>query len=790
MVITTGKSRKDINWQNKRVSWQTLCARLARPTRTSETLQEYQSMSKDDKGKIKDVGGFVGGEIKDGRRTKNNVVSRCLVTLDADYASKDSIELAEMLTDYQMCVYSTHSHTQKNPRLRFVIPMTRDVTPAEYEPIARQVALDLGIDQFDVTTYDTCRLMYWPSVSADGQFIFKEIEGETLDPDEMLSRYEDWRDTTEWPLSSQETSIRVKQAKEQGDPTTKPGLIGLFCRTYDIDSAISEFLPEIYEPCGERYTYADGSTSGGAVTYQGRKFLYSHHSTDPVCGILCNAFDLVRLHLFGDLDATAKPDCPVTQLPSYKAMTNLVSSDAKCKETLVAEQESEAREVFSKEELEEEESDDTSWTEKLTINKNGAVEATIENIVIVLEHDKRLKGKLAQNLFTNRLSIIDDLPWHRCEDHINGDMWSDMDDSSLRMYIEKIYRISAKDKVTDAINVVMQRHAFHPVRDYLNSLTWDGECRAEDIFVKFFGADNTDYVKAVTRKWLTAAVSRVMHPGCKFDNMIVLVGTQGIGKSYFGKLIGKHWYSDTFNTLGGKEAYEQLKGAWILEMGELSVMKKAEVESVKMFISKQEDNYRSAYGRHVTSNKRQCIFYGTTNDDSFLRDRTGNRRFWPIGCHPELAENDVFDLTDRDIDQMWAEVMHWYKSDETLYLTKEQTALAVIEQEKYTTEDPRLGAVEAYLDTPIPIDWEDMSKTDRRNFIQGFMTYDGETMTRTNISVVELAYELYGEEVLAPWQAKEYHNILIGMPGWSKGGRKRDKAYGRQVVYERRIEEC
>lgn len=783
MIITTGKSRKDIDWQCKRVSWQNLCARLSRPTRTSETMAEYQAMSKDAKSKAKDVGGFVGGQIEGGRRTKGNVVSRSLITLDADYADTDAIERASMLCDYAMCIYSTHSHTPKLPRLRFVLPLSREVSVEEYEPIARQIAKDLGIEQFDVTTYDTCRLMYWPSVSADGEFLYEVIDGDPVDPDDILGRYTDWRDTTEWPLSSQETTIRIKQAKSQGDPASKPGLIGLFCRTYDIDSVIETYLSDVYEPCGhDRYTYVDGSTSGGAVVYQDRKFLYSHHSTDPACGLLCNAFDLVRVHKFSDLDDPTKLDTPVTQLPSYKAMQALVSEDKACKEVLVAEQAAEAREAFS----EPQEDDDVSWTENLTINKNGAVEATIENIVTILEHDTRLRGRLAQNLFTNRLSIIADLPWRKCEDLINGDMWSDMDDSSLRMYIEKIYRISAKDKVTDAINVVMQRHAFHPVREYLNGLVWDGELRAEDIFIKYFGAEENEYVRAVTRKWLTAAVSRVIRPGCKFDNMIVLVGTQGIGKSYFGKLIGKHWYSDTFNTLGGKEAYEQLKGAWILEMGELSVMKKAEVESVKMFISKQEDNYRSAYGRHVTSNKRQCIFYGTTNDDSFLRDRTGNRRFWPIGCHPELADYDVFDLTEYDIDQLWAEVMTWYKAGETLYLSKSETALAVIEQEKYTTEDPRLGAIEAYLETPIPINWAEMSKTDRRNFIQGYMNYDGETIERTSISVVELAYELYGEETLAPWQAKEYHNILIGMPGWSKSGQRRnDKAYGRQVVYER-----
>ena len=777
MHISTGKSRLDINWKVKNVSWETLCKKLSTPVRTKETVEQYHEMNKDDKANAKDVGGFVGGTVA-GRRTKSNVQSRSLVTLDADYADKDVWDRVTSLLDYAMCCYSTHSHTKRNPRLRFVVPLSREVTPEEYEPIARQVANDIGIEQFDVTTYETSRLMFWPSVPIDGDYFYRVSTGEFLDPDEMLSRYDDWHDTTQWPISSQETTVRAKQAKQQGDPESKPGLVGVFCRQYDVRSAIETFLSDVYEPCGDRYTYKEGSTSAGAVVYGDGRFLYSHHSTDPAGGVLCNAFDLVRLHKFGDKDIDIPAGSPITAYPSYKTMLDFVSNDPACKEEILAEKISEAKEVFS-------EDDDTAWAEKLTVDKKGAIESTISNATVILEHDPNLKGKFAQNLFTNRLTTIGDLPWKKCENNVDGEVWSDLDDSALRYYLEKTYGLSSKDKIADALNMVMLNHAFHPIQDYLNSLKWDGIERTERIFVRFFGAEDSAYTRAVTRKWFTAAVSRAMQPGCKFDNMIVLVGSQGIGKSYFGKLLGKGWYSDTFNTLNGKDAYEQLKGCWILEMGELSVMKKAEVESVKMFISKQEDNYRSAYNRHVASYKRQCVFYGTTNDDSFLRDRTGNRRFWPIGCHPEDATDDVFSLTERDIDQIWAEVMTWYKDGESLYLTREEAALAEAEQAKYTSEDPRLGAVEAYLDMPIPENWQAMNKTDRRNYIQGFLPYEGELVQREQVSVVELAYELYGEEVLQPWQAKEYHNILIGMNGWRKGGRKVDSVYGRQVMYER-----
>ena len=308
-----------------------------------------------------------------------------------------------------------------------------------------------------------------------------------------------------------------------------------------------------------------------------------------------------------------------------------------------------------------------------------------------------------------------------------------------------------------------------------------------DLFIDYLGAEDNLYTRTVTRKWLVAAVARAMRPGVKFDNLVVLVGAQGIGKSYLGNLLGRGWFSDTFGTVQGKDAYEQLKGCWIIEIAELSAMKKAEVESVKMFISKQEDNYRGAYREFSKVNKRQCVFYGTTNDDSFLRDRTGNRRFWPIAVNKDEALFDVFSMTDHDIDQIWAEAVELFRRGESLYLDAEVSALAVKEQEKFMTLDPRQGVIEDYLDKLLPANWDSLNKKQRRDFIQGVNFTDGleGTVRRKEVSVPELAYELFGEETLQPWQAKDYHNILIGLPNWEKTGNRPRSIYGRQIVYER-----
>ena len=792
MKISTGTSRKDVNWKVMDVSWEELCSRLSDTVRTKETVREYRDMPADVRSERKDVGGFVGGVIENGRRTKANVKSRSLVTLDADFAKPGVWETVSTLFDNAMCCYSTHSHTPKSPRLRFVIPLDREVSPEEYEPIARRVAADLGIDMFDVTTYETSRLMYWPSTPSDGEFVFETVSRPFLKADDVLARYRDWRDVSEWPVGSSETTVRTKQAKMQGAPREKPGLVGLFCRAHDIPSAIETYLSDVYEPCQDpnRYTYRGGSTSAGVVLYQDGQFAYSHHSTDPAGGILCNAFDLVRIHKFGDRDAKCDKDTPVNKLPSYEDMCSLVRQDRASLELAVEERLENAHSAFS--EPVDETTDDeppsarTFVVPKLEIGKRGEIEPTTENFVVILENDPNLAGCMAMNLFKGIPCVTSDLPWHTCRDLSNGDQWSDEDSAALTHYIETTYGIYNQGKLAAALSVVMGRHSFHPVQNYLNSLHWDGVERGEALFIQYLGASDTPYTRAVTRKWLTAAVARVMEPGVKFDNLVVLVGAQGIGKSYLGNLLGKEWFSDTFGTVQGKDAYEQLKGCWIIEIAELSAMKKAEVESVKMFISKREDNYRGAYREFAKVNKRQCVFYGTTNDDSFLRDKTGNRRFWPIGVDKSKAIYSVFDLTEDDIDQIWAEATCWYRQGEKLFLDENITAAAVAEQEKYSATDPRQGIVEEYLDRLVPENWETLSKKQRRDFIQGLNFSDSlvGTVQRDEISLQEMAYELFGEEVLPVWLAREYH-VLVTSSGWRKTDRRKMTPFGRQPVYER-----
>ena len=307
--ISVGKSRYEKQWKNQTMMWSAFLDKVRDTYRTRETMSEYLKLTKKKQDEIKDIGGFVGGQLKEGRRLDTNVTNRTLITLDADYASPDLWDDIDLLFGYSCCMYSTHKHRPDSPRYRLIIPLSTPVGPEQYEAIARKLAEDIGIDYFDDTTYQPSRLMYWPSTSADGEYVYHCLDGPVLDPQCVLDRYPDWRDISFWPMSSRVQEIKKRAAKKQGDPLEKDGLIGAFCRTYDIRSAITTFLADVYEPCREenRYTYIKGSTAGGLVTYNDR-FAYSNHATDPCSMQLCNAFDLVRIHKFHDLDAEAKPE--------------------------------------------------------------------------------------------------------------------------------------------------------------------------------------------------------------------------------------------------------------------------------------------------------------------------------------------------------------------------------------------------------------------------------------------------------------------------------------------------
>lgn len=780
LPFATGKSRTEKKWKNRQIPWSQILKKLETPIRTPETYAEYMKMAKSKQDQIKDVGGFIGGSLKDGRRKAENVQERQLITLDADFAPEYLLEDMELLTGYNYAVYSTHKHSAEKPRLRILIPLLRPVTPDEYEAIGRKIAEDIGIDFFDDTTYQASRLMYWPSVSSDGKYVFEYHDNPWLDPDEVLNRYPDWTDTSYWPESSRAVESRKKTAKKQGDPCEKRGLIGAFCRTYTIEEAIDTFLTDVYEPCAMpgRYTYKEGSTAAGLVLYDD-KFAYSNHATDPASGKLCNAFDLVRVHKFGILDEDVDPDTTVTKLPSYKEMIQYVQNDKETKLTVVKEKQQDVAEDFP---------DEENWRAKLELTDGGGIRKSLTNLALIMRHDPELQG-IRYNQLADKIDIKETLPWKHTSH------WRDSDDAQLEVYLADNYTEFAKTKVISALTKAAEDRAFHPIKDYLDSLPeWDGIPRVDTLLIDYLAAEDSPYTRAVTRKTLCAAVMRVRFPGCKFDYMLVLNGPQGIGKSTLPNKLGGRWFSDALSLADTKDktAAEKLQGKWVMEIPELSGMKKTDIETLKAFITRQDDEYRASYGRVVQSHPRQCVIIGTTNAQSegFIRDNTGGRRFWPVVVNKGKRHPGT--LTQDDVDQIWAEVLTFVDAGEELYLGDELEKMAEIKQKQAREKDDREGLVKEYLEQKLPEKWDSMNLYERREFLYGdeFKKHSEEgTVVRQTISNIEIWCECFGKpkSELNKKAAYEISSIMNSIEGWSEPSDKavRIPIYGPQRIRKR-----
>lgn len=774
IIISAAGSRKATQWPAQTLYWSDLVERLRTAVRGTETLAEYLKLPKSKQDELKDVGGFVAGTLAGDRRKASNVTGRDVLTLDLDNIPSGST--ADVLRRLEglgcsYVTYSTRKHEEGRPRLRVLAPLSRTATADEYEPLARKLASIIGMSLADPTTFENSRLMYYPSCCADSQYVFQSADKPFLDTDGLLATYGDWRSIAEWPEVPGASQTHVRMAAKQGNPTEKRGVVGAFCRQYDIHSAIDTFLPGAYTVTDDgsgRYTFIGGSTVGGAVIYDDGLFLYSHHATDPCSGRLVNAFDLVRLHKYGELDDEAKTDTPVNKLPSFTQMSAFALNDAGVAAVLNQERYEKAVQDFG-EPITSETENDMNWIRKLQISSSsGAPAKTTDNLLIILENDPLLKGRLAFDEFGNRGLVSGSLPW---DSNKERRQWTDIDDAGLRHYIERTYGITGKEKIFDAVALCAHKHTFNEVREFLTALKWDGIKRLDTAFIDYLGALDSPYMRAVTRKSIVAMIARAMVPGCKYDYMPILAGPQGLGKSTFLSILGQRWYSDSLQTFEGKEASEMIQGVWLNEVGELTGMTKSEANAVKQFLSRREDIYREPFGRRTKAFPRRCVFFGTTNDSEYLKDRTGNRRFWPIDVGEHVPVKSVFNQLESEASQILAEAFMYWQMGEPLYLSGDIEKEAKQQQESHQESNPKEGVIREFVERRVPLGWEKKDIGERRLYWSGeFGRFEGETEERDRVCAAEVWVEGFGTDIkfMRRGDSIEINGILSGIAGWEK----------------------
>lgn len=771
LAIAYGNNRQAKTWVNKTITYDELKDRLKVTIRTSESAEEYAKMKKADRDLAKDHGGFVAGALAYGRRKVDSVEFRSMLALDGDHIEKDFIALYESVAPYTSFLYTTHSHTPDNPRVRIVFPLTRNVTPDEFVAVSRYLADMLGIDQFDECSYLPNQLMYWPSTPRNGVYEYKEVEKDWLNPDDILSAHPEWVDPTRLPTSSRESKANQVQKQKVQDPLSKNGVVGLFNRVfYPVTLVLEKFLSDVYEPTdNENRWHLIVSHSMAGVEIIEDKFVYSHHAKDPAYLKLCNAFDIVRTHKFASLD----------EKESFKKMSEFAMSLDEVKLQAANERLSEAEDDFV-------ESED--WKKKLRYTSKGAVlENSLYNAKLIIKHDPLLKG-IVFNQLADGLEIKGDVPWQH-----PAKFWRDADDAQLICYVDDHYGSFSQRNYDIAVTKVSDDRSYHPIRRYFESLPqWDGVKRVDTLFIDYLGAEDNAYIRAVCRKTLCAAYMRIYHPGIKFDYLPVFNGAQGIGKSTFIANLGMEWFSDslTLSDMNDKTAAEKLQGYWIHEISELAGMKKADLDKVKAFVSRRDDKYRASFGKRVAPHPRQCVFFGTTNSENgYLRDVTGNRRFWNVKVSGN-GKYKPWEMTRELVEQIWAETMVISKAGEELFLDKSLEAFAQEEQREAMQQDDREGIVREYLNMLLPDTWDEMDIYRRRDYFRDMEdpTRPKGTIKRMEVSNIEIWCECFGKakEDIKPVDSYAISAIMKRLKDWQRSDNRRTiPIYGRQRIYTR-----
>ncbi len=414
----------------------------------------------------------------------------------------------------------------------------------------------------------------------------------------------------------------------------------------------------------------------------------------------------------------------------------------------------------------------------LALNDKGAVKQLLSNLENIILFEPIGKS-LAFNEFTQEVFF-------------QGEPLTDANISEIRMLVDRKYKVKfTKDDTLAVIDLVSRKKSFHPIKQMIHAKPWDGVQRVETVFIDYLGVDDNSYTRAVSRKWLSGAVARIYEPGIKFEMIPIIAGKQGLGKSTLFQRLGGEFFTDSLRSLGNtKDDYQLLIGAFIIELGELSSMSTTETDQIKSFVSATSDKIRLPYARTTQTYKRTCVFAGTTNTSQYLNDLTGNRRFLPMPVNHKPKE-DVFQLNDDVIQQVWAEAYQIYKSGEKLFLDDMlDNAIADEYREEATERGLFFSEIEEFLDMPVPCGWDNMTLFNKRSYYNLYKL-DGNTdknpkkMDKTSSKeIAQVVFRAEGSDRSSQPQMKKITLFMDNMDGWKKKpvwiNKKTVKGYARE----------
>jgi putative DNA primase/helicase len=842
--------------KNTRATWGKMVDVLTTDRRTDMMTKQYHALSSDEKQKEKMRAGFlVGGHCDDGKRVARNIQFRSFLNLDIDnlpvadfHQFQFDLNSGEGFFAHEFLWHTTRSHTPEKPKFRILVPLKKPISAEKFVAASRILAsqFDATMNHVDPVSFVLAQIMYKPLTNRDGEFLAGRNTGSFLDAEKMLDAFGDWKDYSKLPCREDETLGKlVAPGTKQENPFEKKGIVGAFNRAFPIEQVIDEYLPDVYERSSEvssngvRYTYLKSETgqSNGVLVYPEQGLLFSHHSSDP-CGNghSYNAFDAVRLHLYGHLDGNVKTDTQPAKYPSFKEMQErFKDDDAVSKEMLQDRYDLEALVKASMSDLDEddepvakveinENGEDAlgndeedlitdNWITKLDRGENGSLLPTLRNVVEILTKDSRVAGMVALDEFSNAIvklrhfpaGTLGTLPGGKkvreknVSDVKKGDAWSDRDDAKMRYFLQlpagkthNGYAMRpAKQDVIDGIDLAADIYRFHPVKAAFEAEKWDGKPRVKTLFIDYLGCADDEYHRTTAELVMVAMVTRIYQPGHKWDYVPILEGKQGKRKSAFINALSNGWFAEMRGDVvtDAKKTAELLEGVMIVEIPELHSFNRTESSALKAFFTAYNDKARAAFARRSSINKRQAVFWGTTNDKEYLKDKTGNRRYWPIMCLIDFI--DVDRLLE-EIPQIYAEALMLYKAllidhpSGRLPLFLEEGSEAARRAEELqesrrieSDQDREAGSLELWLDEPVHADLANCKKAKDDD------TFSGEAvMVLRDMTCVKEMVELLGGGDYR--KSDHFRRAMSDMKGWRHSGKLvKTQKYGPQRVYLR-----